>query len=161
MLGAHHADLLRTGEHQVHVPVGRLGLQQVLHRLQNRGDAALVVAAQGGGAVGADDIALDDGVDMVAGLNLVGVGHKADGGAGQVAGNIGHDVAAVSAVGFAGLVGPDGDTPLREVALQPVGHGSLTLGRAVDLDHLQETCLQTFFRNHTYCSSPSSASSFL
>ena len=139
--------------------MGRLSLQQILHALQDGGDAALVVAAQGGdaalvvaaqggGAVGADDAALNDGVDVAAGLDLIRVGHEADGIAGQGAGDVGHQVFAVAAVGLAGLVDAVGDAALREVALQPLHHGQLPFGGAEHLDHLQETALQTLLRDH-------------
>ena len=49
-------DLLVRGEAQLDGAVGGVFGQQLLHRLQNDGDARLVVGAQQGGAIGADQV---------------------------------------------------------------------------------------------------------
>ena len=51
-----HADLLVRGEAQADFAVGSLLCQQLLHRLEDDGDARLVIRPQQGGAVGDDQL---------------------------------------------------------------------------------------------------------
>ena len=66
-LGTGEADLLADGEEDLHRAVGEIVFLDRAHGFKDRGDAALVVAAEDGRAVGVDRAVADLGLDAAAG----------------------------------------------------------------------------------------------
>ena len=132
--------------------MGQVVLQDQPDGFQNAADAALVVAAQDGGAVGVDDAAADLRLDPVAGDHGVHVGGEHHGL--PLAGQTGEDVEAVGVVGLARLVGDGLQPQLLQHLAQALAHGLLVAALAVDLYELQKFLEQPLLvdLNHGVCS---------
>ena len=96
VLGAVDPVFLCHGEDHLQGPVGDIPFLQLPQGLQDGGDTGLVIASQDGGAVGADDAVLYDGLDSFAGLHTVHVGGEHNGGGLNGAGEISHQVARIA-----------------------------------------------------------------
>ena len=73
------AALLRDGEDDLQVAVGDVMFPQTLQGLEDGGDARLVICAEDGRAVGADDAVRENGLDICARLDAVHVRREHDG----------------------------------------------------------------------------------
>ena len=135
-LRAPHAALFADGEDDLRRAVAQLVFQDHAHGLQNAADAALVIAAQNGGAVGIDHAVADNGIDANAGDHGVHVGGEHDGL--PLSRQAGKDVEAVGAEGLAGAVSGYLQPQGRQHLHQLFPHFSLVSAFAVDLYKLQE-----------------------
>ena len=105
VLGAEQAILFADREQDLDGAVGQSTLTRDADRFENGDDPRLVVAAEDGGAVGLDHVALRDGPDVLAGHHGVHVGAQQER-RGRRCGsrNTGEDVAGVGADLAAGVV---------------------------------------------------------
>ena len=95
---------LADGENDLDVAMGQILLFQAAQGFQDGYHAALVVAAQNGGAVGFDDAVFDAGLNAGAGIDAVHVGIQQDAGSAcHGALKIRHKVACRAVQGFGSL----------------------------------------------------------
>ncbi len=138
VLGAEQADLLADGERDLDVAVRDGRVAEHAHDLADDRATRLVVAAEHGRAVGADDVAFDDRLDAFSGDHGVHVRGEQErrGGAGAL--HAREDVAGRAADDRTGVVGPHLGAELFELACQPGRHEVLLAGMAVEPHQLQE-----------------------
>ncbi len=111
--------------------------------------AGLVVAAEDGRAVGADDVALDDGLDALAGDDRVHVRAHHDGvGACDGAGEARDDVAGVAADGRARVVDEDLGAHLLAELFDALGHLALLARDRVYLDEFEQKVFDALLVDH-------------
>ena len=136
--GAVHADFLANGENDLQQPVLHLPLPNPADGFDDGDDSGLVVAAEDGRAVGADDIAVDNRLNALAGQNRVHVAaeHQRFCRFGSRQG--GDEVAGVAAHFFAGVVKLDRKAERFQLFFHVGGEFSLLAGRAGDFGHLDE-----------------------
>src|SRR5919198_441731 len=149
VLGAEQADLLADGEDGVDRRVRDVLLLQAADRLDDDGYPRLVVAAEHGRAVGADDVPLDDGLDTSAGDDRVHVGAHHDGlGVGDRAREARDDVAGVAADLLPGVVDLDLRAQLLADPFDALGDLALLARDRVYPDEFEQKVFDALLINH-------------
>jgi hypothetical protein len=149
VLRAEQAHLLADGEDGLDGRVRDVLLLQAADGLDDDGAAGLVVAAEHGRAVRADDVALDDRLDALARDDRVHVGGHHDRlGPGDGAGEARDDVARVAAHLLPGVVYLDVGAHLFAVLLDALGHVALVPRVAVNLYEFEQQILDALLVNH-------------
>ena len=148
VLGAPQADFLADGEHGLHGGVGQIVFHNGAQGLHNGRHARLVVPAQHGVPLAADDSVLNHGLHPDAGDHRVHVGGQENGLAGDGPGQGAVHVACLAAGQLHGLVHIDLTADGLQILRDAGGHGPLVGALAVDADVVQEGAEQAFFVNH-------------
>ena len=123
---------------------------QAADGFEDDGDARLVVAAENGRAVSADDVALDDGLHALAGDDRVHVRAHHDGlGAGERAGEARDDVAGVAADLAPSAVNLYLGAQLLADLFDALGDLALLARDRVDLDEFEQKVFDALLVNHS------------
>src|SRR5438046_2966785 len=139
VLGPEQTHLLADREEHVDRPVRDPALVQQTHRLEDGDDARLVVAAEHRGAIGADDVAVDDAPDVAGrrhGVHVAAQEQRSD--VRCRAGKTREQVAGVAADLVSRVVDLHGRSHTLEDRGQTLGDVAFALGHAGDAHQLEE-----------------------
>ena len=147
------AVLLRNREDDLQRAVRDGAFAQLAQRFKDGRDTGLVVAAEDGRAIGADDAILPDGMDIRAGLHAVHMSRQHDGRPVLLPlcrREIRDEIAAVAAQGLTGLVLMDGTAEFLQALCQEVADFTLIVRRAADADEFEKLSQHALFINHFF-----------
>ena len=149
MTGAEEADLLADGEHDVDRRMAEAALAADADALADDRDAGLVVAAEHGRAVAADDVAVDDRRDADRRARPCPCARRgATGAPGAVPGTCAIRLPTSPPTADAGVVELDLGAEAAQLRREPLGDAPLAAREAVDLDQLEEQRAQTIGLDH-------------
>ena len=147
------AVLLRNREDDLQRAVRDGAFAQLPQRFKDGRDAGLVVAAEDGRAIGADDAILPDGMDIRTGLHAVHMSRQHDGRSVLLPlcrGEIRDEIAAVATDCLTGLILMDNAAELLKALRQEVADFTLIVRRATDADEFEKLSQHALFINHFF-----------